>query len=96
MEAVTRCMLLMESYHPMIVMGVARITGVVLIVLIVILWGEGCVVHRAVTSCNNSRAEERPVVVGPSGGGYTHRLCGVVCHRDQSPGIDTDGCALRM
>ncbi|MBN2539723.1 MAG: CPBP family intramembrane metalloprotease [Deltaproteobacteria bacterium] len=40
-EAVTRCMLLMEQYPPMIIMGVARITGVVLIVLIVLVWGRG-------------------------------------------------------
>jgi len=40
-EAITRCMLLMETYHPMIIMGAARITGIVLIVLIVLLWGRG-------------------------------------------------------
>ncbi len=40
-EVVTRSMLLMEQYHPMIIMGVARITGIVLIVLIALVWGRG-------------------------------------------------------
>jgi membrane protease YdiL (CAAX protease family) len=40
-EAIARCMLLMGPYHPMIIMGIARITGIVLIVLIVLVRGRG-------------------------------------------------------
>ncbi|MDD5723217.1 MAG: CPBP family intramembrane metalloprotease [Syntrophales bacterium] len=40
-ETATRYMLLMEQYHPMIIMGVARVTGVLLILLIVLVWGRG-------------------------------------------------------